>query len=74
VNTTKITNWLTTAVTVTVGVIATMVILALAAKGLASYLSNMNDAVRGGASVTGVALLAYAVATFINRVKTNKVK
>jgi hypothetical protein len=63
----KVLGWITTAITAIVGVVALIVILALAAKGLASYLSNMNDSVRTGAAITGVALLAYAVATFVNR-------
>lgn len=66
-NTKKITNWITTIVTTIVGIIALIVILALAAKGLSAYLNNMNDLVRSGASITGIALLAYAVASLVVR-------
>lgn len=51
-----------TVATVIVGIIAMAVILGLAAKGLASYLQDMNDITRTAASIVGTALLAYAVA------------
>lgn len=56
-----------TAVTVTVGIIATVVILGLATKGLASYLKDMNDITRTTAAVIGTALLAYAVSGMVVR-------
>lgn len=56
-----------TVITVAVGIIATVVILGLATKGLASYLKDMNDATRTTAAVIGTALLAYAVSGMVVR-------
>lgn len=56
-----------TGVTIVVGVIATVVILGLATKGLASYLKDMNDITRTTASIVGTALLAYAVSGMVVR-------
>lgn len=56
-----------TVVTVVVGIVATVVILGLATKGLASYLKDMNDVTRTTAAVVGTALLAYAVSGMVVR-------
>lgn len=63
----KIVNGLINTAVVVVGGVATAVILGLAAKGLGSYLKDMNDTVRVAASIIGVALLAYAVSALVVR-------
>ncbi len=54
-------------VTVAVGLVATVIILGLAAKGLASYLKDMNEITRTTAALIGTALLAYAVSGMVVR-------
>lgn len=64
----KTINWIVTGLTAVIGVVAAVVILGLATKGLASYLQNMNDTIRTASAIIGVALLTYAVVTFAVRV------
>lgn len=56
-----------TVLTVLMGIVATLAILGLAAKGLASYLKDMNDVTRTVAAIIGTALLAYAVSVMVVR-------
>jgi hypothetical protein len=48
-----------------IGVGSLILILGLAGKGLSSYLGNLTDDARTIASIAGVSLLAYAVASLV---------
>ena len=51
--------------TFVIGTGSLILILGLAGKGLSSYLGNLTDDARTIASIAGVSLLAYAVASLV---------
>lgn len=64
-----ITKYAMTGLTFLVGVASLIVLLGLAAKGLSTYLSELSDTQTTVASIVGVSIMAYAVASLTRLLK-----